>query len=85
MALLVSTGPHCTTGLCEAAGKAPGPHTALTEVQVGGRKFTVMTLQKDEAPKPAADGDRVKVGSQTIRFDGKRLLLGVWNGPAVSK
>ena len=57
----------------------------LTEIQAGGRKFTIVTLQSGEAPKPVAEGDRVKVGSQTIRFDGKRLVLGVWNGPTASK
>jgi len=84
-ALLVSTGPNCNTGITEMAGKPPGPHTALTDVQAGGCKFTVMTLQKGEAPKPVANGDGVKVGGQTIRFDGKRLLLGVWNGSSASK
>jgi hypothetical protein len=84
-ALLASTGPNCNTGSTEMAGKAAGPHTTLTEVQAGGRKFTIVTLQKGEAPKPVADGDRVKVGSQTIRFDAKRLVLGVWNGPTASK
>jgi hypothetical protein len=79
--LLVSTGPNCNTGVTEMAGKAPGPNTVLTEVQAGGRKFTVVTLQKGEAPKPVADGDGVKVGIQTIRFNGKRLVLGVWNVP----
>ena len=78
-ALLVSTGPNCNTGSTEMAGKAPGPHTVLAEVQAGGRKFTVVTLQSGEAPKPIADGDGVKVGKQSVRFDGTKLVLGVWS------
>ncbi|MGD0898163.1 MAG: hypothetical protein ABR915_10035 [Thermoguttaceae bacterium] len=78
-ALLVFTGPNCNTGAHDPNG------ATVTEVTAGGRKFTVVTLQKGEAPKPVADGDRVKVGNQTIRFDGKRLVLGVWNGPPAAK
>ena len=83
--MLVTTGPNCNTGITEMAGKATGPHTVLTDVQAGGRKFTVMTLQKGEAAKPIADGDGVKVGSQRCRFDGKRLVLDVWNGSPAAK
>jgi hypothetical protein len=76
-ALLVSTGP-CNTGITEMAGKPPGPHTALTEVPAGGRKFTVVTLQSGQAPKPVAEGDHVRIGEQTVRFDDTKLVLGAW-------
>ena len=39
----------------------------------GNNTFTVMTLQKGNAPEAKADGDNLVVGGQTVTYDGKTL------------
>jgi hypothetical protein len=56
-----------------------GVTTAMTEVKVGENAFLILTLQEGAAPKAVADGEGVKIGGQTVRFDGKRLRLSKWS------
>jgi len=39
-----------------------------------------LTLQTGEEPKPKAQGDKVTVSGQTIRFDGRKIVLGRMGG-----
>lgn len=56
-------------------GTPPKNIPTVTTVTINDRLFTVMTLQKGAAPEVKVDGDKVKVGGQTIGFDGKALVL----------
>ena len=53
----------------------PGAEGGRT-VTVGGTTFHLLTLQTGEEPKPGVNGDQVIVGGQTIRFDGRKIVLG---------
>jgi hypothetical protein len=68
--LLAAAGPGTGGRARDRAG------TRTTTVAAEGHKITVMTLRRDGAPGPEAQGDKVLVGRRTIRYDGKRLLLG---------
>ena len=46
----------------------------------GGTAFHLLTLQTGEGPKPKAQGDKVTVSGQTIRFDGRKIVLGRMGG-----
>jgi hypothetical protein len=59
-ALLVMTGPG-----------AP----ATGAVEAGGTRFSFLFLGAGKAPTPAAQGDKVVVGGQTVWFDGKKIAL----------
>jgi len=58
--------------------KGPGGKASLTfaDVVVGKTPMFVMIMSKGEAPQPAADGDRLRMGNQTWRFDGEKLIVG---------
>jgi hypothetical protein len=38
--------------------------------------WAIMTLQKGDAPAVVVDGNKVKVGGQTLTFDGEKIVLG---------
>ncbi|MEI6232966.1 MAG: hypothetical protein WCT04_07935 [Planctomycetota bacterium] len=63
-ALLVFVG--ATTG---KAGKGQ-------VINAGKNTFTIMTLQKGNAPEAKADGDNLVLGGQTVLYDGKTLSFG---------
>lgn len=42
----------------------------------GMREWVVMTIGKKTFPKVSRDGDTIKVGGQTLKFDGKKIILG---------
>jgi len=46
------------------------------DVEVDGVPWFVMILQEGEPPKPTVAGKALKIGSQTYRFDGKKLIMG---------
>jgi hypothetical protein len=85
---------YFTKTTCLQAG-AGGDMDALEEDLLGGAAASgqkskgltwyVMTLQKGAAPSVAMDGGKVKVGGQTLSFDGKKITLGKiagpWKGP----
>jgi hypothetical protein len=77
-ALLVSVGPNLRGSLPKAETKTTGSLTP-TQVKTGDLTYNLLALHTGEAPKPEVDGNTVKVGKQTITFDGKRIVLGVWN------
>ena len=52
-----------------------------TSVKAGGDTFHVMTLQKGDPPQPIADGEKVRIGKQTVTCDGGRLVLGTMAEP----
>ena len=60
-----------------AGGKAP----SAAKKSAGKGVFYVMTLQEGPAPDVEVKGDKIVVGNQTIRFDGKKLILGKMAGP----
>jgi len=40
-----------------------------------GEPFAVFVLTRGELPKVQVAGDTLKIGSQTARFDGRRIVL----------
>ena len=38
--------------------------------------WAIMTLQKGDPPAVVVDGKQVKVGEQTLTFDGEKIVLG---------
>lgn len=40
------------------------------------RKWFVMTIGKKSFPTVTREGDSVKVGNQTLKFDGEKIILG---------
>ena len=54
-------------------------HARATTIRAEGTTFSILTLQKGEAPEVRVQGDKLLVGGQTIRFDGK-LIVGA-DGP----
>ncbi|MBA4065755.1 MAG: hypothetical protein C0501_18955 [Isosphaera sp.] len=62
-------------GVGKPAAKSGGP-AKVTDLTVGGKPFSVLTLQKTgDAPVPKVDGDKIVVGGQTVTFDGRKLVL----------
>lgn len=49
-----------------------------TELEAGGHRFEILTLQKGKAPKPEVKGNAVVIGKQKISYDGKALTLAVF-------
>ncbi len=49
---------------------------SFQDVTVGGVPFFLMLMHCGEAPRAAVEGDTLKLGGQTYRFDGSKLLLG---------
>ncbi len=64
-ALLVMTGP----------GAPPAG-----AIEAGGTRFSFLSLG-GTAPAPKAEGDKVTIGGQTVSFDGKSIILGVFDRP----
>jgi len=48
---------------------------AIKTVASDGQQVTVFTLQAGEPPQVSVEGEAVRVGGQTIRFDGKRIAF----------
>ena len=68
-AMLVGVGPAFAAKGHRPAKRKGGPTTQIREVKAGGRTFVILTLQEGPAPQPAAEGDAVRVGKQTVRYD----------------
>jgi hypothetical protein len=64
-ALVVMTGPGAKEGQAVQAGKTT---------------FHVLTLQQGQAPKIEVAGDALRIGRQTVGFDGKKIVLGTLSG-----
>jgi len=75
-AMIVGVGPAFQKARHKPVGKTNGPNTRITELKAGGHTFVVFTLQEGKAPKPTVLRGTIRIGKQTIRFDGKRLRLG---------
>lgn len=67
-------------GLVVALGdfKAGGKSSAVTVLDVGGKKVSVLTLARGEQPKPTVSGNTITVGKQAITLDGSRLTLALF-------
>jgi hypothetical protein len=84
--LVVQVGPHVgyQTALwteivpakVQDQNHAGGYSTKTTQLQLGGQKAYVVTLQKGAAPEPKAEGGKVVVGGQSVSFDGSKLAIG---------
>lgn len=72
--LVVYTGPGLAQNLPNLKGQN-GATMTTSRINAGGREFIVLTAQTAEAPAVVAEGDAVKVGEVSIRFDGKKLVL----------
>jgi hypothetical protein len=70
------SGASGADGLFVLAGAVTGPAPkGAARVECGKNTFTVMTLQKGDAPTPKADGEKLIVGNQTVSYDGKRITF----------
>lgn len=78
-ALLVSVGPKLRNAMPKPEKKSTGSITP-TSLKVGNLTFNLLVLSKGDAPKPEVDGQTVKIGKQTVSYDGKRIVFGVWDG-----
>lgn len=55
-------------------GQGPNDNLARSSIfSLGGRNILVMTLSREKAPDPRAEGDKIVVGGQTITYDGKHI------------
>lgn len=52
-----------------------GYHTHTTPIQFAGQRAFVMTLQNGKAPEVVQQGQRVRIGERTLRFDASRIIL----------
>ena len=77
-AMLVGTGEAFSAKGFRPPKPAGDATIVAHEVQAAGRTFVVVTLQNGDPPKlePAGDAAAIKVGAQTIRYDGTNLVLG---------
>lgn len=73
-ALVVIAGPAANGGQASGKGK-------IATVTAGGTPFSILTLTQDAHPEPTVEGDTVKVGGQTIKFDNTRIVFGKMAGP----
>ncbi|MBM4039694.1 MAG: hypothetical protein FJ290_14390 [Planctomycetes bacterium] len=49
---------------------------SFQDVAVPGVPFFLMVMHRGDAPKAVVEGDSVKLGGQTYRFDGAKLIFG---------
>jgi hypothetical protein len=75
-ALLVGIGPTFAGTAHKEAGSDEAANTRHTTGEVGGQPFFVTTLQHGQAPQVRVVGNTLKIGGQTVRFDGQRIHLG---------
>lgn len=78
-ALFVSVGPGLRNALPKPEKKEKGAITP-TQLKAGDLTFNLLALHTGEAPKAEVDGNSLKIGKQTVTFDGKRIVLGTWAG-----
>ncbi len=77
--LLVGYGPAFPADRFSETGDTEGANARAVEVDAGGHTYAIVTLQRGEAPEVSAEGEGddavVRIGDQTIRFDGEKLVL----------
>lgn len=59
-------------------GKGSEGKAKLTSVKAGEMPFEILTLSSGAHPEVKVEGDALKIGGQTVRFDGKTITLGVF-------
>ncbi len=59
-------------------GAADGADVAHHQLTIGDHLYHIFILHRGEAPEPQVDGTSVRVGDQTISFDGARIHLGTF-------
>jgi len=69
-----ASGADALIVLCGPVQGGKGGKNAST-IQAGANTFTVMTLQKGQAPEVRADGDKLVVGGQGVRYDGEKIIF----------
>lgn len=74
-ALLVGIGPAFAETSHKQVGSEDAANTNCTTGKHGDLPFFVMTLQHGKAPTVEVAADTIKIGHQTVRFDGKRIHL----------
>jgi hypothetical protein len=75
-AVVIVTGDGATGNL-----QGGGPRSKATVVQVGERTYAILTLSSGSHPEPVVEGNTVKLGAQTIGFDGTALTLATMAAP----
>ena len=74
-AVIVGAGPAFMKANLQPPKSKGEAGMKFARIKAGGQTFAVLTVHKGAPPAPAADGDAVKIGKQTVRFDGQRLHL----------
>jgi hypothetical protein len=75
-ALLVGIGPAFDEVSHKEQTKEDGTKTRLVTGKVGGQPYAILVLTRAEPPRVKAVGDTLKIGVQTVRFDGRKIVLG---------
>jgi hypothetical protein len=64
----------------KGGGKGASKGTAAREVKVGDQTWYLLTVPGGKAEEATVDGDTIKLGKQTLTFDGKKIVLGTFGG-----
>jgi hypothetical protein len=75
-ALVAGVGPALPAERFRGDGADDGPNIRMRKARAGDHRFAIITVQRGAPPPISVDGDTVRVGNQTIRFDGQKLILG---------
>ena len=70
-----SGAPLLLVGIGIGEGKGDGT-ARFQKITLKDQELTVMTLSKEKHPEAKVEGDAVVIGGQTIRLDGKQIVLG---------
>jgi hypothetical protein len=75
-ALIVGVGPAFAEASHKQQQKDDGTKTRLFTGKLGGQPYAALVLTRGDLPQVKVTGDALKVGGQTVRFDGRRIQLG---------
>jgi len=67
--LVIVGGPAAAS----AAAAKPGRKSRIDKVVVGSATYAILTVTDQEVPAPVADGNSIRIGKQTVSFDGSKI------------
>jgi len=75
-ALLVGIGSAFDGASHKEKQEDDGTRTKLVTGKIADEPFAIFMLTRGEPPQVQVAGDALKIGNQTVRFDGRRIVLG---------
>ncbi|MFW6061302.1 MAG: hypothetical protein ACOC93_00690 [Planctomycetota bacterium] len=72
---LIGAGDAFAKGAVRLPGNSDAKWNA-TQVEAGDTRFVVVTIDPQKAPEVSVEGQAVRIGDQTVRFDGEKIVLG---------